>query len=212
MEIIISSIGLILSFIFAGSETAYITTNPLRVEVWIRQKLKSAILAKNYFQNPELFLSTTLVGNNLANVLTTSYATVYLITFWDETLAWAVITFTILLFGEILPKVLFRTYANAVILNVIYIIRIFHFLLTPLIFLASRVSTAILRLFKIADRSEDAIFDKNEIMIMVNEAIVAGIVDKEEQKIISRVLTLPDTKVREAMVPRTAIFAILRIK
>ncbi len=208
MEILISLIGLLLSFIFAGSETAYITTNPLRIEVWIRKKIKSAILAKNYFQNPELFLSTTLVGNNLANVLTTSYATVYLITFWGETLSWLVITFTILLLGEIVPKVLFRTYANAIILKVIYIIRFFHFMLNPLIFFVLRVSTAALRLFKISDKTEDAIFDKKEIMVLVNEAIAAGIVDKEEQKIISRVLTLPDTRVREAMVPRTAIYAI----
>ncbi len=208
MEIIISSIGLILSFIFAGSETAYISTNPIRVEIWIRKNIKSAGLAKKYFKNPDLYLSTTLVGNNLANVLTTSYATVYLITFWDETLAWIVITFTILLFGEIVPKVLFRSYANFAILKVLYIIRFFHFILNPLILFASRVSTAILRIFKVTTDTEDIIFDKKEIMVLVNEAIIAGVVDKEEQKIISRVLTLPDTMVREAMVPRTAIEAI----
>jgi CBS domain containing-hemolysin-like protein len=208
MDLIISSIGLILSFIFAGSETAYISTNPIRVELWIRKEIKSANLAKEYFQKPELYLSTTLVGNNLANVLTTSYATVYLITFWEETLAWFVITLTILLFGEIVPKVLFRTYANAIILKVLYVIRIFHFLLNPLILFASYVSTAILRIFNISDTSDNTIFDKNEIMVLVNEAIAAGIVDREEQKIISRVLTLPDTLVREAMVPRTAIEAI----
>jgi len=208
MEIIISLIGLLLSFFFAGSETAYITTNPLRIEIWIRKKLKSAILANKYFQNPELYLSTTLVGNNLANVLTTTYATVYLISFWDETITWVVITFTILLFGEIVPKVLFRMYANIIILKVIYIIRFFNYLLNPLIFFVSRVSIAALKLFKITDSSEEAIFDKKEVMVLVNEAIAAGIVDKEEQKIISRVLTLPDTRVREAMVPRTSLFAI----
>jgi len=46
MEIIISIIGLFLSFLFAGSETAYLTTNQLRLEIWIRKKIRSANLAK----------------------------------------------------------------------------------------------------------------------------------------------------------------------
>ncbi|MCK4559858.1 MAG: HlyC/CorC family transporter [Calditrichia bacterium] len=208
MELIIAIIGLIFSFFFAGSETAFISTNPLRIEIWTRKKLRSAIRAQKYFKNPDIFLSTTLVGNNLANVLATTYATIFLITYWDETLSWIVITLTILLFGEIIPKVLFRTYAHSLILKIVDIMRFFHFLLNPLIILATRISLSVIRLFRLGSKSEKTMFDKDDIVAMLREARLSGVVDEEEQKIISRVLNLPDTLVREAMVPRTSIQAI----
>lgn len=208
MEIFISLIGLLLSFFFAGSETAYISTNQIRMEIWVRNKIKSALKAKPYFDNPDLFLSTTLVGNNLANVLTTSYATIYLITFWGETATWAVITFVVLLIGEIIPKILFRTFAHSLILKVMFIIRIFHFLLLPLIAIAVRLSSMALKAMRIKKSSEKIIFDKNDIVVLLNEARISGVVDEDEQKIISRVLNLPVTFVREAMIPRTNIHAL----
>ncbi len=208
MELIIAIIGLIFSFFFAGSETAFISTNPLRIEIWTRKKLRSAIRAQKYFKNPDIFLSTTLVGNNLANVLATTYATIFLITYWDETLSWIVITLTILLFGEIIPKVLFRTYAHSLILKIVYIMRFFHFLLNPLIILVTRISSSVIRLFRLGSKSEKTMFDKDDIVAMLREARLSGVVDEGEQKIISRVLNLPDTLVREAMVPRTSIHAI----
>ncbi len=208
MELIIAIIGLIFSFFFAGSETAFISTNPLRFEIWIRKKLRSAIRAQKYFKNPDIFLSTTLVGNNLANVLATTYATIFLIKYWDETFTWIVITLTILLFGEIIPKVLFRTYAHSLILKIVYIMRFFHLLLNPLIILATRISSSVIRLFRLGNKSEKTIFDKDDIVVMLREARLSGVVDEEEQKFIFRVLNLPDTLVREAMVPRTSIQAI----
>ena len=203
MEIILSLIGLFLSFFFAGSETAYMTTNQIRLDIWIKKSKKSAKLAEKYFQNPDLYLSTTLVGNNLANVLTSSYATIYLLGFWDESVVWALLTFTILLIGEIIPKILFRTYANLIILEILYIIRFFHFILNPIIIFVTKISALVLRVLSISDHNVDVIMDKQEILVLLNEAKISGTVDEKEQKIINRVLKLPDTLVREAMIPRT---------
>ncbi|KAF5431794.1 Hemolysin, partial [Candidatus Methanophagaceae archaeon] len=61
MELTLAIIGLIFSFFFAGAETAFVSTNSLRIEIWVRKKLRSAIRAQKYFKNPEIFLSTTLV-------------------------------------------------------------------------------------------------------------------------------------------------------
>ena len=54
MEILIGFIGLLLSFLFAGSETAFITTNKIRFELWVRNKYKSALFAEKFFRDPEL--------------------------------------------------------------------------------------------------------------------------------------------------------------
>lgn len=208
MDLILAVLGLILSFFFAGSETAFISTNSLRIEIWIRKKLRSALMAQKYFQNPDIFLSTTLVGNNLASVLSTTFATIFLITYWGKTLSWIVITLILLLFGEIIPKVLFRTHAHGLILKIMTFIRFFHFLLNPLIVLTTKISSLVIRVLNLeSSRDENILFDKNDILVILKEARLSGIVDEEEQKIISRVLNLPDILVREAMVPRTSIQA-----
>jgi CBS domain containing-hemolysin-like protein len=208
MELTLGIVGLVLSFFFAGSETAFITTSRIRLELWIRNKLSAALFAQNYFRHPELFLSTTLVGNNIANVLTSSYATVLLIQYIDETLAWAIITLIILTFGEIVPKVLFRTHAHSLILKVVYLIRLFHIILSPIIFIAEKISSNILQLFKISREGDVNLFHKRDIEVLLREAKVSGVVDEDEHKIITRVLSLPQKLVREAMVPRTLIQAI----
>jgi putative hemolysin len=208
MEITLALIGLSLSFFFAGAETAYITTSKIRFEIWVRRRLRSALLAEKYFRQPELYLSTTLVGNNIANVITSSYAMVLLINYFDETVAWAVITLCVLTVGEIIPKVLFRTHANRLILKIIYLIKFFHFLLSPIIFIANKISSYTLKLLQLSRHTNRIIFYKQDIAVMMREAKISGVVDEDEHKIISKVLSLPDRLVREAMVPRTAIRAI----
>ena len=208
INFIISIIGLILSFFFAGSETAFISTNRFRYELWLKQKKRGAIQAEKYFTKPELFLSTTLVGNNIANILTTSYATVFLITYYSNTLSWLIITLTLLTIGEIIPKVLFRTFANSLILKIIYLIKFFHFILHPLIWLANNVSNFLLKVLKMHKNNTSDILDKTDIAVLVNEARINGEVDTEEQKIITRVLDLSNKLVREAMIPRTMLKAV----
>jgi CBS domain containing-hemolysin-like protein len=208
MELTLGIIGLILSFFFAGSETAFITTSKIRLELWIRNRLSAALFAQKYFRHPEIYLSTTLVGNNIANILASSYATVLLIQYIDETLAWAIITLTILTFGEIVPKVLFRTHAHSLILKVVYLIRLFHIILNPIIFIAEKISSNILQLLKISREDDINLFHKRDIEVLLREAKLSGVVDEDEHKIITRVLSLPEKLVREAMIPRTLIQAI----
>ena len=206
--LLISIFGLLLSFFFAGSETAFVTTNRLRFEIWLRRKKKSALAAKLYFDNPEIYLSTTLVGNNIANIVTSSYATIYLIQYFEQTTAWLMITFTLLFFGEVLPKIIFRSYANVLILKLVYGIRFFHFIFHPLIQMAHHTSNLTLRILNINEEVAENLIDKHDISIMVHEARISGLVDEDEHKIITNVLDLSKKLVREAMIPRTAISAV----
>jgi len=208
MELLIGFIGLLLSFLFAGSETAFITTNKIRFELWVRNKYKSALFAEKFFRDPELFISTTLVGNNIANIVATSYATVYLINYFSETATWLLITVFVLIFGEILPKALFRILDDLVVLIIIYPIRFFHFLFRPLIWIVNSISTGILSLFGMKSGNVKVFFSKEDVALLLNEGKVAGIIEEDDHKIISKVLDLPDTLVREAMVPRTQIEAV----
>lgn len=204
MDLILASLGLLLSFFFAGSETAFTTANRLRVELWIHNKVQSALQAKKYFANPELFLSTTLVGNNIANVTATSYATVYLITYFNEVFAWIFITLTLLIFGEVLPKILFRQHADGLILVIMHPIRFFNFLLKPIIWFAIRISNLVLAGMGMDKMANKLFITKEDFNHLVKKAPVAA----GERKMISRILELPEITVKEAQVPRTSIIAI----
>ena len=79
LEIILAVLGLILSFIFAGAEIALLSSNRLQLEVWQRRGVRGAGSALKASLDPETFLTATLIGNNVANIMTTSFATIMLI-------------------------------------------------------------------------------------------------------------------------------------
>jgi len=208
MELLLGILGLFLSFFCSGAETAFITSSKIRFEIWLRHNVQAAQLAEKYFRNPHVYLSVTLVGNTAATIIATSYGTVFLIRYMDQSLAWIIITLTILVLGEILPKVIFNIHANQLILNLIYPIRILHFILKPIVALATRISGSVLKRLPIDKSRERTLFDKKDVEIIMREARLAGVVDEEEHKIIKHVLRLSEKLVKQAMVPRTSMIAV----
>ena len=208
MELTIGILGLILSFLCSGAETAFITSSKIRFEIWLRHQIKAAQIAEKYFRNPDIFLSITLVGNNIATIVASSYATVFLIQFVGKSMAWIIITLILLTFGEIIPKVIFNIHANRLILKVIYPIRVLHFILNPIVVIAAKVSMFILTRLKVNKPKDHPLFDKKDIEIIMREARFADVVNEDEHKIIKRILYLSEKLVKEAMIPRTSMQAV----
>jgi putative hemolysin len=208
MELLVGILGLLLAFFCSGAETAFITSSKIRFEIWLRHKVRAAQVAEKYFRNPDIYLSVTLVGNTIATIVATSYTTVFLLQYVNQSMAWIIITLCLLVVGEIIPKVIFNINANRLILKLIYPVRILYFILNPLVVLTIKIGRFILSLFKIDKPKELTLFDKKDIEVMMREARLAGVVDDEEHKIIKRVLHLSEKLVREAMVPRTAMMAV----
>ena len=79
MDILFLAItGIILSIFFSSSEIALISANKLQINVWEKQKLRLSKTANSIINNKEFYLFCILVGNNIANMLTTSFFTIYL--------------------------------------------------------------------------------------------------------------------------------------
>ncbi len=207
MEIYIALIGLLLSFFFAGSEAAYTAFNKVRLEIWSRQGKKFTGYAHQFLKMPQQFFSTILVGNNAANILTTTFATVFLIEYFNETVTWAMITLFILVIGEIIPKVLFRSLSNLIILKVLFLVRLFYIILKPAIVSINYFVDFFLRTLKIKHESVARYFSREEFEILLKEGIATEKIDKAEQDYITNILNFSQARVREAMVPRTEIVA-----
>ena len=72
-------VGLIFSIIFTSAEIALLCANSLQISVWNKQKNNFSKFALYILNNKEEFITIILIGTNLANILTTSFATVYLL-------------------------------------------------------------------------------------------------------------------------------------
>ncbi|MEL6822065.1 MAG: hemolysin family protein [Calditrichota bacterium] len=208
-EPIIIIISLAMSFFFAGTETAFVSVNKVRVEVWRRSGARFAGILYDFVQKPEQFLYTTLIGNNIFNVAFATYSTIYFNRFIRPEFTWVLVVSLTLIIGELIPKTVFRSLADWVVQKIAWPLRMFYHAFRPLIFLVSRFSEFLLFLFGYRRDALERFFSEQDIEVLINESPerVKGI-DAEEEIFVSGVLSLRELRVREAMVPRTEMVAV----
>ncbi|MEJ2542823.1 MAG: hemolysin family protein [Calditrichaceae bacterium] len=207
IEIYLAIFGLILSFFFAGSEAAFTKFNRLRLEVWKKRQVKLSKNASIFVKAPEKFFSTILVGNNFANILYTTFATVVFIGYLNKSISWIIIMAVVLFIGEILPKTLFRSVADRIILQTLLIVRIFYILLKPIIEGINYLVESILKVFNLTSQNFSTYFSREEMELLLSTGYKTKTKDSQEQKYILKILGFSESKVREAMIPRTDIIA-----
>jgi len=203
-ELLIAAVGLLLSAFFSMAETVFVTVNKLQLEVQQKRKVRGADTAFKFLDNPETYLSTSLVGTDIANILTTSYATVALIQYLPNWAVLTVISIVILIFGEILPKTIGRETAGVSVTIIAPFLRAFQYLLYPLIGTIQLLGK--LKFFK-EDGSDEIhkAFSKDDIKVLFDEVGEQGIIDEHESKIITNLLNFNEVTAGEVITPRTNI-------
>ena len=149
-DIVMTALGLILSAFFSGSEIAVISAHPLQLQKWVSQKKPFAASALKMYEDRQHYLTVILVGNTLANVLTTTFATLLLSTYagfnwWQVILA---VAGTVLLLGEVLPKSIIRSRPNSFLLISTVVMKVPGIILHPVAKFFEKVISGLLRLFK----------------------------------------------------------------
>ena len=148
----ISVVAFVLAAFFAGSETAVIASDRVRMRHQARKGDRRARLVLNYINQPEYFLSIVLVGTNLGMIGCTSTFTAILIQYFGDsgaTIATAILVPTLLIFQEIIPKGVFLYYADRASIQSIYPLKFFAVVLFPIIKSFSALTNFITRLFGI---------------------------------------------------------------
>lgn len=214
---------MVLSAFFSGMEIAFVASNRLLMKVGKDQSVLSQHCLKVFYANPNSFVSTMLVGNNIVLVV---YGILFARIFdglWqlagisnDATLVMLdsiCSTLVILFTGEFLPKTLFKSNPNRLMSLLAPVAYLFYIVLWPI----SRFSTLLSRLFlrllgvKMEEGNNDGTFTKVDLDDLVQSSIdntpQGGEVD-DEMKIFQNALDFPDLKVRDCMVPRTEINAV----
>lgn len=214
---------MVLSAFFSGMEIAFVASNRLLMKVGKDQSGLSQHCLKVFYANPNSFVSTMLVGNNIVLVV---YGILFARIFdglWqmagisnDATLVMLdsiCSTLVILFTGEFLPKTLFKSNPNRLMSLLAPVAYLFYIVLWPISRFSTLLSHLFLRLLgvKMEEGNNDGTFTKVDLDDLVQSSIdntpQGGEVD-DEMKIFQNALDFPDLKVRDCMVPRTEINAV----
>ena len=214
-------VAMVFSAFFSGMEIAFISSNRMQAEV---DKDKAGFAARPlsvFYRHPNNFVSTMLVGNNIALVV---YG-ILIAKFFDNTIfrgfdaaftvpADTILSTLIVLFtGEFLPKTFFKSNPNRLLTVFAFPAFICYILLWPISRFSTFLSKLLLRILgvKIRKEGQDEGFSKVDLDYWVQSSIEkAGDDEKieDEVKIFQNALDFADTKVRDCMVPRTEICAV----
>ncbi|WP_235298533.1 hemolysin family protein [Portibacter marinus] len=212
-------IALILSAFFSGSEIAYVSANKLGIEVQKNKGTRRGKILAGFYNDPRNFLSTMLVGNNIAlvifSILVTELLRPQLSNWVGEGLVFLVsttliITLVVLLFGEFIPKTMFRVYSNEMIYGMTFPLAFFKYLLIIPTWFMTGISNFILKyIIRMPNEEVDQALTRLDLESYVEESFSD---DNEEMEadMFKNALNLRQVKVRDCMVPRNEIIHIDR--
>ena len=220
--LVIALIALLCSAFFSGMEIAFVSSNKVRAEIEMARGGIINRLLNIYYGNREMFLSTLLIGNNIANIVySMAMARLLLLPLqqWiqDDALLLLVqtllATLIILIFGEFVPKSIFRINPNSTLRTASVPLFMVYCVLYPVSRFTGWLSAALMKLFGIKiNTTRVRLLTVDELDAYLQENI-----DKREDenktverevKIFENALDFSDTRLRDCMVPRNEIVAV----
>lgn len=220
--LILTLIALGFSALFSGIEIAFVTSDRVRVELDIQKGGLLGRCLSLFYSNPNFFISTILVGNNIVLVVY-GIGAAKMIEPWLETIfdnqAWVLIsqtllsTLVILLTGEFFPKTIFRINPNRSLRLVAPFTALLYCLLYPVSFFSTWISKLLMRLGGIKDKDTKlgiiSMGDLNEYLEQtIDEKADEHAEVEREVQIFHNALDFSETHLRDCMVPRNEIVAV----
>ena len=205
VKIIILVILLLLSAFFSSAETALTTVNLMKMRHLAEEGNKSAATVIKVTDNKPKMLSAILIGNNIVNLSASSLATTVAIHVWGSYgagIATGILTFLILIFGEIMPKTMATIKANRMAMRYAGIIWVLMVVLTPIIVVVNALSNGVLRIFGVDPKKDYDQMTEEELRTIVDVSHESGVIEGDERKIIHNLFDFSDATAKEIMIPR----------
>lgn len=204
-QIVVLVILLLLSAFFSSAETALITVNRIRLRTLAEDGDTRAERVLRITDDSGKMLSAILIGNNIVNLSASSIATSLAIKLWGSMgagIATGVLTLLILLFGEISPKTLATIHSERIALSYSGFIEMFMKIMTPVIYIINKLSTAFLMLLRVDPNAGTQQMTEEELRTIVDVSKESGVIESEEHTMINNVFDFGDAQAKEVMVPR----------
>ncbi|MDD3263323.1 MAG: hemolysin family protein [Candidatus Nanoarchaeia archaeon] len=208
LNIIILLILVLMSAFFSGMETAFVSISKLRVKYLVKKNFKNALLLEKLKSDPNKLLILILLGNNVVNIGASAVATSLAIDYFGNYgvgIATGLMTFFILVFGEIAPKSYCTVHAEKIALKLSPIVNVLSKIFSPFVFFFSKIT----QFFnKVSNNNKKPLITEDELMNIVNIGEEIGTIRKDEKEMIKNIFNFNDIEVSNVMVPRSEIFAI----
>lgn len=201
-EFLILLVLILLSGFFSGVETALMSLNSAKVKALLKQEKKGAEVLFRIKENPRRLIITILIGNNLANIGGASYATYVFTNLFGSSgvgIATGVMTFLILVFGEITPKTFATQNAERISLFVARPIELLGKILFPFVKIFEYISRITA---KMLGTKEEKQISEEELGTLVTMGKKEGVLTKEMAEMMHNVLRFKGKKVTEIMTPK----------
>lgn len=208
------AVMLLFSAFFSGMEIAFLGRNRLREEIDRKQNPVFNRIADIFSRNSSNYITTILVGNNIALVIYSMFMSKLLLSAFgiENTLAQTIISTVVIIFiGEYIPKSIVRHNPNFYYSVLSPIIYLFYIILYPISRLTTLISYGLIRLTgtRVEERPEPMEFNRDDLASLVEAENVA--VDSEEEediRLFQNALDFADLRVRDCMVQRVDVEAV----
>ena len=209
-------LGLLVLFLatsafFSGSETAFLALQRVRLMHLVRSGVPRAMHVFRLAENPERFLSTVLLGNNLVNTAAAAIGTAIVISLLGNDsfaiiIATLGVTLLLLIFGEILPKTFAARHAEKFAFTVSIPLRSVEMIFFPIV-AALRILASLFTKLTGA-KARTSLVTEQEIRSLISIGKEAGAVETSEAEMLEKIFHFGDDPVSEIMTPRPEIVSI----
>lgn len=198
---------LFLSAFFSASAEAFAAANKLKLELRARQKNFYAENALYFMKNPQKFFSANLIAKGFVNFIFLSLSSLFCLLVFELNpfMILLILTVLLLIFGELIPKLLGRETADTTVLISSLPMRITEFILRPFIKLTSAFSSFELKLLQKESEDFQQSAMKEAVNNLIEEGNENGDINEEQTDIINKVFEIRKQRVYEAVTPRTDI-------
>lgn len=210
IQLIILFILVFLSAFFSSAETALTTVNRVKMRTLEEEGVKRAAIVNKILDRYSKMLNAILIGNNIVNLSASSLTTTLVIRLGFGAyigIFTGVLTFVILLVGEIVPKTWASLNSEKIALAYSRTIYYMMKLMTPVIFIVDAIAGGILKLLHIDSSKKDTITE-NELKTYVDVSHEDGEIETEERELIYNVFEFSDTCAKDIMIPRVNMVTI----
>jgi len=198
-----------LSGFFSGLEVALVGVRMAKVEQMVKDKVKGSTSLLKLKKNPSRMMASVNLGNNLVNVASTAIATdIALKIFGNDGLAIVIgiMTFLILVFGEITPKTYCNANAPKIAARYSRILLAFSYAFYPIVRMLEAITKGIIKMTGSSDNPPG--ITEEEIKGVIDQGLKDKAIEKQESELVHSALNFDDIVIRSVMTPRTKMFTL----
>ena len=204
-----------LSAYFSASEIAFNTSNKMRLRHAAEGGSTTAKVAFGITEKFTTALSAILIGNNLANIAVSTCSTLIvmeLFTAEQEGLASTVVTIlvtvVILIFGEIMPKIISKQHADTVVRIVAIPTRVLTIILIPFVGIVMAILFVLRKIWGSDRKDDEPTVTEEELVSIIDTIEEEGVIDEEQGELLQSTLEFSDTTIEKIMTPRIDMTAL----